>query len=53
MSRLRGLYGKVFAFCFFAQTSLLRHSVCRKTSGKYFLVQTSHSVNKLLKTITV
>ena len=30
-----GLYGKVFYFCFFAQTSLFRRSVCTKTSGKY------------------
>ena len=34
--RLLGLYGKVFAFRFFAHTSLLRRSVCTKTSGKYF-----------------
>ena len=30
---------------FFPQTSFLRRSVCTKTSGKYFPVQTSHSVN--------
>ena len=42
------LYMKVFAFCFYAPTSLLRRSVCTKTSGKHFPVQTSHSVNKSL-----
>ena len=31
---------------FFAQISLVRRSVCTKTSGKYFPVQTSDSVNK-------
>ena len=46
--RLLGLYGKVFAFVFFAQTSLLCRSVCTKTSGKYFPVLTSRSVNKPL-----
>ena len=31
------MYWKVFSFCFFsAQTSLLRRSVCTKSSGKYF-----------------
>ena len=35
---LLGLYGKVFAFGLSAQTSLLRRSVCTKTSGKYFPV---------------
>ena len=45
---LLGLYGKVFAFGSSAQTSLLRRSVCTKTSCKYFPVQTSLSVNNAL-----
>jgi hypothetical protein len=45
---LLSLYGKVFAFGLSAQTSLLRRSVCTKTSGKYFPVQTSLSVNNPL-----
>jgi hypothetical protein len=45
---LLGLYGKVFAFGLSSQTSLLRRSVCTKTSGKYFPVQTSLSVNNPL-----
>jgi hypothetical protein len=45
---LLGLYGKVFAFGLSAQTSILRRSVCTKTSGKYFPVQTSLSVNNPL-----
>jgi hypothetical protein len=45
---LLGLYGEVFAFGLSAQTSLLRRSVCTKTSSKYFPVQTSLSVNKPL-----
>ena len=40
--------GKYLPSFFFAQTSLLRRSVCTKTSGKYFPLQTSHSVNKPL-----
>ena len=43
-----GLYGKVFALIFFAHTSLLRCSVCTKTSSKYFPIQNSHLVNKPL-----
>ena len=42
------------SFCLrlFAQTSLLRRLTCTKTSGKYFPVQTSHSVNKPLKCLS-
>ena len=50
---LLGLYGKVFAFGLSTQTSLLRRSVCTKTSGKYFPVQTSLSVNNSLISIRV
>ena len=42
------MYGKVFGFCFFAQTSLLRRPVCTKTSGKYFPVQTYNQGQKSL-----
>ena len=42
------LYMKVFAFCFYSPTSLLRRSVYTKTSGKHFPIQTSRSVNKSL-----
>jgi hypothetical protein len=50
---LLGLYGKVFAFGLSAQTSLLRRSVCMKTSGKYFPVQISLSVNNPLLSVNI
>ena len=39
--------GKDLPSVFLVQTSLLRRSVCTKTTGKYFPVQISDSVNKL------
>ena len=51
MSYLTSFARSVRESIFFAQISLVRRSVCTKTSGKYFPVQTSDTGSQVVRNL--